>query len=113
MKISERLALIKAGYTRKEIELMIKEESESKPEDSESSKDGAADKEAAGDGKKDLPPTETEPDAKTEELEGLKASIDELKETIKGMQKANRNTDHSGSIQPDKSVTDLIKECIE
>ena len=99
MKLLERLALIKAGYTKKEIAEMEQEDNNTQPEPEPESE----------------PETEpeSEPDYKAE-FEQLQAQYDTLKTQLENAQKQNQNKSMSvpEKIDPQEAVEKLINEFI-
>lgn len=113
MKITERVALIRAGYTKKEIESMIAEEkSIADSIDSENSKSGEEDKDQAEPTKKDIVDTDSASEKPSEISEEMKKLFDDMKKTLADIQAANQKKDIGSSIEEDTSFEDLIHEIV-
>ena len=107
MKIIDRITLIRAGYTRKEIAEMEKAENS---EDGSDKKDDDAGNDSDTKGAKDTSSKKEEPETKKEdsEKEDFKKLFEDMKKTLAAIQEANREADHSDGQEPEQSITDKI-----
>ena len=111
MKISEMVTLLKAGYSKAEIDEMRKEESTPVETSTETTEDTNID--TSGETSRET--TEDTDSSTSQDFNPLQAEIEALQETIKEMQKINLQNARQPEVvekTPLESASDLLFEVI-
>ena len=113
MKLSDIIALAKAGYSVSDVKELISlsssEDSEPAPQEDKPKDEKTDEPESAKDTGDEAPQKSTTEPAKVTAIDDYKKQIDKLNQKIEELQQHNVHRDNSGK-EPEKSPTEIIDD---